>query len=61
MTAQDTTLPPQTPPPSELAGLRTRIDALDEDLVQLLNERASVSVNIGRAKQKAATAGGLPA
>ncbi|KAJ3150239.1 hypothetical protein HDU89_003328 [Geranomyces variabilis] len=47
--------------PSDLATLRSRIDSLDESLVALLNERASVSVNIGLAKQKAATVGGLPA
>ncbi|KAI8909935.1 Prephenate dehydratase-domain-containing protein [Powellomyces hirtus] len=43
--------------PSDLGHLRSRIDTLDADLVRLLNERASVSVNIGLAKQKAAKTG----
>ncbi|KAJ3005502.1 hypothetical protein HKX48_000643 [Thoreauomyces humboldtii] len=42
---------------SDLGHLRSRIDSLDSDLVRLLNERASISVNIGLAKQKAAKTG----
>ncbi|HSL23415.1 MAG TPA: chorismate mutase [Vicinamibacterales bacterium] len=35
----------------ELASLRARIDALDESIVRLLNERASCALEIGRAKE----------
>ncbi|KAJ3029733.1 hypothetical protein HK097_005725, partial [Rhizophlyctis rosea] len=45
--------------PTDLPSLRNRIDALDADLVRLLNERANVSINIGLAKQKAAKAAGV--
>lgn len=38
---------------SDLASLRQRIDSLDTTLVELLNERARVSLNIGAAKRKA--------
>jgi chorismate mutase len=34
-----------------LAELRRQIDALDERLVQLLNERAACALEIGRAKR----------
>lgn len=34
-----------------LRVLRERIDALDEQLVRLLNERASCALDIGRAKE----------
>ena len=34
-----------------LGGLRSRIDDLDGKIIQLLNERASVSVSIGTAKK----------
>ncbi|KAJ3119919.1 hypothetical protein HK100_000106 [Physocladia obscura] len=36
----------------DLPVLRSRIDALDSQLVDLLNERAQVSINIGLAKRK---------
>lgn len=38
---------------SDLSSLRKRIDDLDNTLVDLLNERAQVSLNIGAAKRKA--------
>ncbi|KAJ3408847.1 hypothetical protein HDV05_004738 [Chytridiales sp. JEL 0842] len=38
---------------ADLPSLRTRIDSLDSQLVNLLNERAQVSINIGLAKRKA--------
>ncbi|MBI1371354.1 MAG: prephenate dehydratase [Phycisphaera sp.] len=40
---------PQTA--DQLADLRQRIDALDEKIVQMLNERANVVVEIGKLKQ----------
>lgn len=40
----------------ELEHLRRRIDALDEQLVQLLNQRATCALAIGRLKEAA----GLP-
>lgn len=36
---------------SSLRTLRERIDALDEQLVRLLNERAACALEIGRAKE----------
>ena len=36
----------------EIADWRSRIDGLDEQIVQLLNERAAAAVEIGRLKQK---------
>lgn len=42
------------PAPQErtaIGALRARIDALDEELVRLLNERASCALAIGEAKQ----------
>jgi chorismate mutase len=39
-----------------LAGLRKRIDALDDALVRLLNTRAACALEIGRLKKQA----GLP-
>ncbi|TPX64480.1 hypothetical protein SpCBS45565_g05877 [Spizellomyces sp. 'palustris'] len=47
----------EQPPASDLQRLRHRIDGLDADIVRLLNERASVSVNIGLAKSKEAKTG----
>lgn len=35
----------------EITELRARIDALDEELLRLLNERAACAVAIGEAKQ----------
>ncbi|MBC03336.1 MAG: chorismate mutase [Phycisphaerae bacterium] len=40
-----------TPPPAPLSELRERIDTLDRRLVELLNERAEVVVQVGRTKQ----------
>ncbi len=37
-------------PPPDLDHLRTLIDDLDQRLVELLNERARVVVDVGRAK-----------
>ena len=36
----------------EIEDLRRRIDELDEELVKLLNERASCALEIGRLKQQ---------
>ena len=36
---------------TDIESLRGRIDALDEELVRLLNERASCAAAIGEAKQ----------
>lgn len=41
------------PEPPELARLRRRIDALDRRIVALLNERAELGRQVGRAKQAA--------
>ncbi len=38
-------------PPADLEFLRRRIDELDRKIVELLNERARVVVDVGRAKQ----------
>src|SRR4051794_32423185 len=47
---------PQPPPPNaperELEQLRVQIDALDHQLVDLLNARAKVVVEIGKVKQR---------
>jgi chorismate mutase len=40
-------MPPETP---ELRRLRRRIDALDRRIVRLLNERAELARDVGRAK-----------
>lgn len=43
--------PPDPPAgPDPLEGLRARIDALDEQLARLLQERAQLSLEVGRAK-----------
>jgi chorismate mutase/prephenate dehydratase len=42
---------PENPPLPSLEELRRQIDALDEQLVRLLNERAQVVVQVGRYKQ----------
>lgn len=42
--------------PTRIATLRTRIDAIDRQLVSLLNERAACALAIGRLKEMA----GLP-
>jgi len=43
--------PPRRHETSDISALRARIDALDEDLVRLLNERASCALAIGETKQ----------
>jgi len=40
-----------TTPPLDLASLRERIDAIDHTLVELLNARSSLVVEVGRYKQ----------
>ena len=40
----------------EIADWRTRIDALDEQIVKLLNERAACAVAIGEIKRKSGAA-----
>lgn len=43
---------PTPPPPSApLEGLRLRIDALDQKLIKLLNERSSLVVKVGKHKR----------
>ncbi|HYM83135.1 MAG TPA: chorismate mutase [Candidatus Dormibacteraeota bacterium] len=44
------TLAPEPPEPLEVRRLRRRIDALDRRIVHLLNERARLGREIGRAK-----------
>jgi chorismate mutase/prephenate dehydratase len=45
--------PPTSPPsPADLHRLRLQIDGLDEQIVQLLNRRAGVVVQIGKLKQQ---------
>src|SRR5690242_14851359 len=41
----------------DLAQLRGRIDALDGEIVRLLNQRADISLAIGKAKEAAAGSG----
>jgi len=44
---------PQGDPTTEaLAPLRDRIDAIDHEIVALLNERAQIALEIGRVKQE---------
>ena len=47
--------PGEAPLPAEtaaaLAPLRTRIDAIDNEIVALLNERAQIALEIGRVKE----------
>jgi chorismate mutase/prephenate dehydratase len=43
-------LPPETA--AALAPLRERIDAIDHEIVALLNERAEIALEIGRVKQQ---------
>jgi len=45
---------------SNLATLRTQIDALDADLLRLIDERAALGRAIGEAKAKEAVPGGSP-
>ncbi len=40
-----------TEPASPLAPLRARIDAIDREIVALLNERAEIALEIGRIKK----------
>lgn len=49
--------PPNEPdgPLPSLGDLRTRIDRLDEQIVKLLNERASLVVDVGRVKRVTGT------
>ncbi|NLF32866.1 MAG: chorismate mutase, partial [Planctomycetes bacterium] len=42
--------------PESLAALRAEIDAIDAELVELLNRRAGVVVRVGAAKQQTGTA-----
>lgn len=46
----DEPLAPETA--EALAPLRARIDAIDHEIVALLNERAEIALEIGRAKQR---------
>ena len=39
-------------PPPELLALRTQIDALDRDLLALLNRRATLALQVGEVKKK---------
>jgi chorismate mutase/prephenate dehydratase len=42
-------------PKKELAGLRQKIDSLDDHILKLLNERAEVVVNVGHLKEGASS------
>jgi chorismate mutase/prephenate dehydratase len=44
---------PPPSPPRDLAALRARIDALDERILELLNERARVASEVGELKRAA--------
>jgi chorismate mutase/prephenate dehydratase len=44
------TQPPQ--PPTDLASLRTRIDALDRELLEVLNRRAALALEVGELKKR---------
>jgi chorismate mutase/prephenate dehydratase len=44
--------PPPTDTPQELLGLRHRIDALDRELLDLLNRRAGLALAVGEIKKK---------
>ena len=46
----DEPLPPETA--TALEPLRERIDAIDHEIVALLNERAEIALEIGRVKQE---------
>jgi chorismate mutase/prephenate dehydratase len=46
----DSTEPRTGPEPHDLEALRARIDRLDEDIARLLQERARLSLEVGRAK-----------
>jgi chorismate mutase/prephenate dehydratase len=39
-------------PPADLGSLRTRIDALDRDLLTLLNRRAALALEVGELKRR---------
>ena len=43
---------PADPAAAALAPLRDRIDAIDHEIVALLNERAQIALEIGRVKQE---------
>jgi chorismate mutase len=49
-------LKPRKPMPPEVEEWRVRIDAIDERILELLNERSACAVEIGRIKRDA----GLP-
>jgi chorismate mutase / prephenate dehydratase len=41
-----------SPPPTDLGSLRTRIDALDRELLTLLNRRAALALEVGELKKR---------
>ena len=43
---------PTPPPHPELLTLRTQIDALDRELLALLNQRAALALQVGEVKKK---------
>jgi chorismate mutase len=45
---------------AEIAACRTQIDAIDEALVKLLDERIAIALTIGRAKRTAGLATRVP-
>ncbi|WP_324965781.1 chorismate mutase [Archangium sp.] len=51
MSPADTPLPARPRDSTRLQELRRNIDAIDQRLVQLLNERASLVVEVGKAKR----------
>jgi chorismate mutase len=44
---------PATPAQQEIAQRRERIDAIDKEIITLLNERAALALEIGRIRQRA--------
>ncbi len=52
MSSWPTRRPTATGPAAALAPLRERIDAIDHEIVALLNERAQIALEIGRVKQQ---------
>lgn len=54
-------VPPAADLETRLQPLRERIDAIDSQLIELMNERARVAVEVGRAKREAAGGDGATA
>jgi chorismate mutase len=48
----DASMPHASTPQAQLAALRQKIDAIDIQLVRLMNERTSLAQDIGRLKKR---------